>query len=125
MGESEARRRAAWRFVRAVVRSEVGGVIGAVVSGLPWPTGAILAPLVSLAAWMYSRRYDARTRRLQEAWADAATLVEETISGIRVVKGLGAGSALSGRFRARSDEIVGRALDVARLDAVFNPVLEA
>src|SRR5205814_2016940 len=81
-------------------------------------------PLVSLAAWMYSRRYDARTRRLQEAWADAATLVEETISGIRVVKGLGAGSALSGRFRARSDEIVGRALDVARLDAVFNPVLE-
>ncbi len=255
MGESEARRRAAWRFVRAVVRSEVGGVMGAVVSGLLWQTGAILAPLivsytidhgvvpqdghalavwllallgvgllevvagglrhifairnrsatdarvrdaifahalrldaayhdrvgpgelmsrassdsehvarmmdaightigyaltvvavaavmlvidfklallvllplplVSLAAWMYSQRYDARTRRLQEAWADAATLVEETISGIRVVKGLGAGSALSGRFRGRSETIVGRALDVARLDAVFNPVLEA
>src|SRR5213595_3879833 len=255
MGESEARRRAAWRFVRAVVRSEVGGVMGAVVSGLLWQTGAILAPLivsytidhgvvpkdghaltvwllallgvgllevvagglrhifairnrsatdarvrdaifahalrldaayhdrvgpgelmsrassdsehvarmmdaightigyaltvvavaivmlamdfklallvlvplplVSLAAWAYSRRYDERTRRLQEAWAAAATLVEETVSGIRVVKGLGAGGALSGRFRSRSDEIVGRALDVARLDAVFNPVLEA
>jgi ATP-binding cassette, subfamily B, bacterial len=82
-------------------------------------------PLVSFAAWMYSQRYDARTRRLQEAWADAATLVEETISGIRVVKGLGAGPALSGRFGGRSDTIVGRALDVARLDAVFNPVLEA
>jgi ATP-binding cassette subfamily B protein len=82
-------------------------------------------PLVGLAAWLYSQRYDARTRRLQEAWAAAATLVEETISGIRVVKGLGAGSALSGRFRGRSDTIVGRALEVARLDAVFNPVLEA
>jgi ATP-binding cassette subfamily B protein len=82
-------------------------------------------PLVSLGAWMYSQRYDARTRRLQEAWADTATLVEETISGIRVVKGLGAGSALSGRFRDRSDVIVRRALDLARLDAVFNPVLEA
>jgi len=81
-------------------------------------------PLVSLAAWAYSRRYDERTRRLQEAWAAAATLVEETVSGIRVVKGLGAGGALSGRFRSRSDEIVGRALDVARLDAVFNPALE-
>src|SRR5213595_2485550 len=46
MGESEARRRAAWRFVRAVVRSEVGGVMGAVVSGLLWQTGAILAPLI-------------------------------------------------------------------------------
>src|SRR5205823_6029427 len=81
-------------------------------------------PLVSVVAWMYSRRYDERTRRLQQAWADAATLVEETVSGIRVVKGLGAGAALSGRFRRRSEVIVGRALDVARLDAVFNPALE-
>src|SRR5438034_5645549 len=81
-------------------------------------------PFVSVVAWLYSRRYDQRTRRLQEAWAGAATLVEESVSGIRVVKGLGAGGALSGRFRSRSDEIVGRALDVARLDAVFNPALE-
>src|SRR5207244_8425392 len=81
-------------------------------------------PFVSVAAWAYSQRYDARTRRLQEAWAGAATLVEETVSGIRVVKGLGAGHALSNRFRQRSDEIVRRALDVARLDAVFNPALE-
>ena len=254
MGEVEERRRAAWRFVRAVVRSQAGGVIGAVLSGLLWQTGAIAAPLivqytidqgvvppdkhtlsfwsvellwvgllevvaggmrhiyairnrsatdarvrdaifahalrldasyhdrvgpgelmsrassdaehvarmmdaightigyaltvvavaivmlfldpglallvliplpfVSVAAWAYSQRYDARTRRLQEAWADAATLVEETVSGIRVVKGLGAGSALSNRFRQRSDVIVNRALDVARLDAVFNPALE-
>ena len=254
MGEVEARRRAAWRFVRAVVRSQAGGVTGAVLSGLLWQTGAIAAPLivsytidhgivprdghaltiwllalfgvgllevvaggmrhiyairnrsasdarvrdaifahalrldasyhdrvgpgelmsrassdsehvarmmdaightigyaltvvavsvvmlvidaklallvllplplVSVVAWQYSRRYDARTRRLQEAWASAATLVEETVSGVRVVKGLGAGGALSGRFRSRSDEIVGRALDVARLDAVFNPALE-
>jgi ATP-binding cassette subfamily B protein len=254
MGEVEARRRAAWRFVRAVIRSQAGGVVGAVLSGLLWQTGAISAPLivsytidhgivprdrhtlvvwllallgvgllevvaggmrhiyairnrsatdarvrdaifahalrldasyhdrvgpgelmsrassdsehvarmmdaightigyaltvvavsvvmividvklallvllplplVSVVAWIYSRRYDARTRRLQEAWASAATLVEETVSGIRVVKGLGAGGALSGRFRSRSDEIVGRALDVARLDAVFNPALE-
>lgn len=254
MGEVEERRRAAWRFVRAVVRSQAGGVIGAVLSGLLWQTGAIAAPLivkyaidhgvvprdkhalsvwllallgvgllevvaggmrhiyairnrsatdarvrdaifahalrldasyhdrvgpgelmsrassdaehvarmmdaightigyaltvvavaivmlfldpglallvliplpfVSVAAWAYSQRYDARTRRLQEAWAGAATLVEETVSGIRVVKGLGAGSALSNRFRQRSDVIVNRALDVARLDAVFNPALE-
>jgi ATP-binding cassette subfamily B protein len=81
-------------------------------------------PLVSVGAWAYSQRYDARTRRLQEAWAAAATLVEETVTGIRLVKGLGAGDALSSRFRKRSDEIVRRALDVARLDAVFNPALE-
>jgi ATP-binding cassette subfamily B protein len=81
-------------------------------------------PLVSVAAWLYSRRYDTGTRRLQEAWGEASTLVEETVSGIRVVKGLGAGDALSRRFRERSDVVLSRALDLARLDAVFNPFLE-
>jgi ATP-binding cassette subfamily B protein len=84
----------------------------------------IPVPLVSLGAWLYSRRYDAGTRQLQESWAQASTLVEETVSGIRVVKGLGAGVALESRFRRRSDEIMDRALHLARLDAVFIPFLE-
>jgi len=81
-------------------------------------------PLISFAAWAYSRRYHARTERLQERWGEAATLVEETVSGIRVVKGLGAGGPLAAEFRARSRSIVDRALDIARLDAVFMPTLE-
>jgi len=92
------------------------------------PTLALIVlipvPLVSLGAWLYSRRYDAGTRELQESWAQASTLVEETVSGIRVVKGLGAGDALEGRFRRRSEEIMDRALHLARLDAVFVPFLE-
>jgi ATP-binding cassette, subfamily B, bacterial len=92
------------------------------------PTLALIVlipvPLVSLGAWLYSRRYDAGTRELQESWAQASTLVEETVSGIRVVKGLGAGDALEGGFRRRSDEIMDRALHLARLDAVFVPFLE-
>jgi len=254
MGEGEVRRGAAWRFVRAIVRSQARGVTGAAVSGLLWQTGAVSAPLVvkyaidhgivphdhhalliwlivllgvgllevcagafrhlyairnrshsdarvrdalfahalrldatyhdrvgpgellsrassdsqhiarmmdaightigyvltvvavaivmltldaelalvvlipvpliSVGAWLYSRQYERGTRRLQESWAEASTLVEETVSGIRVVKGLGAGDALSARFRGRSREIMDRALDLARLDAVFIPVLE-
>src|SRR3954447_17476817 len=81
-------------------------------------------PLISLAGWAYSGRYHARTERLQASWGDAATLVEETIAGIRVVKGIGAGRPLAGDFRARSSRIVDRALDIARLDAVFMPTLE-
>jgi len=254
MGEHDARRRAAWRFVRAVIRSQLDGVIGAALSGLFWQTGAVAAPLIvgyaidhgvltrdrhtlllwlaallgvgllemaagavrhlyairnrarsdarvrdaifahalrldatyhdrvgpgelmsrassdsehvarmmdaightigylltvlavsvvlllidwglalivliplpviSVAAWAYSRRYHARTERLQESWGEAATLVEETVAGIRVVKGLGAGRPLAAQFRTRSDTIVGRALDIARLDAAFMPVLD-
>src|SRR4029079_5701183 len=92
------------------------------------PTLALIVlipvPIVTVAAWLYSRKYDLGTRELQASWADASTRVEEGVSGIRVVKGLGAGDALSGRFRGKSDEIMDRALRLARLDAVFMPVLE-
>ena len=60
---------------------------------LDWQLALIVLiplPLISIAGWAYSRRYHARTERLQERWGEAATLVEETVSGIRVVKGLGA-----------------------------------
>jgi ATP-binding cassette subfamily B protein len=84
----------------------------------------IPVPLISAGAWLYSRQYERGTRTLQESWAGASTLVEEAVSGIRVVKGLGAGDALSARFRNRSSEIMDRALHLARLDAVFIPFLE-
>src|SRR5205809_2714398 len=39
-------------------------------------------PFVSVGAWLYSRRYERGTRQLQESWAEASTLVEETVSGV-------------------------------------------
>jgi ATP-binding cassette subfamily B protein len=82
-------------------------------------------PLLSIGFWRYSARYLERTRGLQEGLGELTTLVEETAAGIRVVKGLGAGAALTARFRRRSDEVVRRALGVASVDAVFRPALEA
>src|SRR3954469_21616672 len=81
-------------------------------------------PLISVAAWAYSRRYHARTERLQEAWGRAATLVEETVSGIRVVKGLGAGTPLAAQVRGPSTAVRDRALETAGLAALCMPVLE-
>ena len=254
MGIHDARRRAAWRFVRAVIRSQASGVVGAAIAGLLWQTGAVAGvlfvkyaidrgvlthdrhtlrlwlaallgvallemtagavrhlyavrnrsrtdarvrdaifahalrldasyhdrvgpgelmsrassdsehvarlmdaightigyvltifavsvvllvidwqlalvvliplPLISVAGWAYSRRYHERTERLQESWGKAATLAEETIAGIRVVKGLGAGDALAAQFRERSAEVMRRGLDIARLDSVFLPSIE-
>ena len=46
MGDHDARRRAAWRFVLAVIRSQTGGVFGAVLAGLLWQAGAVSAPLM-------------------------------------------------------------------------------
>src|SRR2546423_9322623 len=46
MGEQDAQRRAAWRFVRTVIRSQSAGVVGASLSGLLWQVGAVAAPLM-------------------------------------------------------------------------------
>ena len=101
--------------------------VAAVMLVLDWRLALVVllpVPFITVAAWLYSRRYDRGTRELQQAWGEASTLVEETVSGIRVVKGLGAGDALLGRFRGRSAEVMRRALHLARLDAVFIPLLE-
>jgi ATP-binding cassette, subfamily B, bacterial len=101
--------------------------VSAVLLWMDWQLALILLlplPLLSIATWRYSGPYSERSKRLQEELGRASTLVEETISGVRVVKGLGAGRALTARFRALSDRIVERGLDLARLDAVFLPLLE-
>ena len=101
--------------------------VSSVLLWMDWQLALILLlplPLLSIATWRYSGPYSHRSKRLQEELGHASTLAEETISGVRVVKGLGAGSALTARFRALSDRIVERGLDLARLDAVFLPLLE-
>jgi ATP-binding cassette subfamily B protein len=82
-------------------------------------------PLLSVGFGRYSRRYAATTKTNQEELGELTALAEETIAGIRVVKGIGAGTALSTRFRARSDRVVSTSLAVADVDAVFLPALGA
>ena len=81
-------------------------------------------PVLILGFWRYARRYSTRTKAYQEELGHASALVEETVTGIRVVKGLGAGAALSRRFHDTSERVRGRALDVVSVDAVFLPALE-
>jgi ATP-binding cassette subfamily B protein len=102
--------------------------VSAVLLVIDWRLAvAVLAPLplLSIGFGRYSARYAQRTRLLQEELAETTSLAEETISGIRVVKGLGAEASLKARFRSASADVVRRALDVAAVDAVFLPALEA
>ncbi|HEX4525920.1 MAG TPA: ABC transporter ATP-binding protein [Gaiellaceae bacterium] len=95
---------------------------------IDWPLAlAVLAPLplLSIGFGRYSRRYAERTKVNQERLGELTSLVEETIAGIRVVKGLGAGPSLADRFRRKSNEVVQTALEVANVDALFLPALEA
>jgi ATP-binding cassette subfamily B protein len=87
----------------------------------------VIAPLpfLSVGFGRYSTRYARRATVNQAQLAELTTLAEETVTGIRVVKGLGAGPALEQRFRRRSADVVESALGVAAVDAVFLPALQA
>jgi ATP-binding cassette subfamily B protein len=101
--------------------------VAALMLALDWRLALVVLvplPLISYATWRYSGRYRALVTGLQEEIGRSATLVEETVSGIRVVKGLGAGEAMAGRYRAVNNRIVGRGLEIASLDARFLPFLE-
>src|SRR5213082_470308 len=115
MGEVEARRRAAWRFVRAIVRSEAGGVIGAVLSGLLWQTGAISAPLI--VSYTIDHGIVPRDRHTLLVWLLALLgvgLLEVVAGGMRHIFAI--------RNRARSDARVRDAIfaHALRLDASYH-----
>jgi ATP-binding cassette subfamily B protein len=104
----------------------VVGVAGLMLA-LDWRLALVVLvplPLISVAVWRYSSRYRALVTQQQEQIARSATLVEETVSGIRVVKGLGAGEAMIGRYGGVNDRVVGRGLEIAGLDSRFLPFLE-
>ena len=107
--------------VAFVIAWAVGAEVAIVLPILDWRLALVVLiplPLLSIGFWRYSARYAERTRVLQEELAVATALAEETVSGIRVVKGLGAGPELLRRFRVASDRIVDRALAVADVFSV-------
>src|SRR2546421_4656207 len=115
MGEHDARRRAAWRFVRAVIRSQLDGVIGAAVSGLFWQTGAVAAPLI--VGYAIDHGVLTRDRHTLLLWLSALLgvgLLEMAAGAVRHLYAI--------RNRARSDARVRDAIfaHALRLDATYH-----
>src|SRR5919204_4724024 len=115
MGRVDARRRAAWRFVRAVIRSQWDGVIGAALSGLLWQAGAVAAPLI--VKYAIDHGVLARDRHALLLWLGgllAVGLLEMAAGAVRHLYAI--------RNRARSDARVRDAIfaHALRLDASYH-----
>src|SRR5437762_3513923 len=115
MGEHDAQRRAAWRFVRAVVRSQSTGVIGAALSGLLWQAGAVAAPL--MVKYAIDHGVLTRDRHTLLVWLTALLgvgLLEMTAGAVRHLYAI--------RNRSRSDARVRDAIfaHALRLDASYH-----
>ncbi|HEX5266912.1 MAG TPA: ABC transporter ATP-binding protein [Acidimicrobiales bacterium] len=81
-------------------------------------------PILNLAAKRYSNRIHPVSMTLQHELSGLSTVVEETVTGIRAVKGFGAESTQARQLAVQADRIYDRIIDLARIRAFFNPLLD-
>jgi ATP-binding cassette subfamily B protein len=81
-------------------------------------------PFLNVLATRFSRRLHPAVMGIQQESAELAAVVEETVAGVRVVKGFGAEAVQAGRLRAEADDVYGRSMEAAAVRATFLPALE-
>ncbi|WP_339131652.1 ABC transporter ATP-binding protein [Streptomyces sp. f51] len=83
-----------------------------------WTLGLVLlAPAVPVmvVCWSFERRYSEVARRAQDQVGDLTTVVEESVLGIRIIKGFGRHRSQARAFRELSRTLRGTELVKARL----------
>jgi ATP-binding cassette subfamily B protein len=91
-----------------------------------WTLGLVLlAPAVPLMAvcWLFERHYSLVARRAQDQVGDLTTVVEESVLGIRIIKGFGRHRSQALAFRELSRTLRGTELAKARLLAAILTVI--
>ncbi|MGD9482234.1 ABC transporter ATP-binding protein [Streptomyces sp. TRM70308] len=87
-----------------------------------WTLGLVLLapvlPLVVLCS-MFETRYSVAARTAQDQVGDLATVVEEAVLGIRIIKGFGRHRSQARAFRALNERLKGTELHKARLLATI------
>ena len=81
-------------------------------------------PFLNVLATRFSRRLHPAVLGIQQESAELAAVVEETVAGVRVVKGFGAERVQASRLRVEADDVYERSMEAARVRAVFLPALE-
>lgn len=87
--------------------------------------GFAVGPLLMVVNYAYQRRMRAVAAKAQRLRAEVADIAHESFDAALVVKTLGREDAEVGRFGERSDELRDRMVEVGRLRAAFDPVIEA
>ncbi|MEU6079681.1 ABC transporter ATP-binding protein [Streptomyces sp. NPDC047108] len=87
-----------------------------------WTLGMVLlapvVPLLVLCSW-FEARYSVAARRAQDQLGDLTTVVEESVLGIRIIKGFGRHRSQARAYRVLSERVRGTELHKARLLAAI------
>jgi len=92
-----------------------------------WRLAAVsltVLPAVLIPTSRIGRRIRTTTRRAQDDLADLTKILEETISGNRVVKAFGMEAFEEGRFQATAERLFRNSLRYVRQQAVTSPLIE-
>ena len=81
-------------------------------------------PLVNFAGRRFSSSIHPAVQAVQQEQAELATVVEETVSGVRVIKGFGAESVQSAKLEVEADDIRRVSIDAAKIRAKYLPAIE-
>jgi len=81
-------------------------------------------PLLNFSAQRFTRRIQPVTLALQEELADLSGVVEESVAGVRVVKGFGAEDMQRAKLGQEAGSVLDRSLEAARLRAAFLPLVD-
>ncbi|HUP66344.1 MAG TPA: ABC transporter transmembrane domain-containing protein [Thermoanaerobaculia bacterium] len=84
----------------------------------------ILAPVIAYPVVQFGRRLRRATRVSQERMADIATLLEETIKGVRIVKAFAMETFEIRRFREATRRHLQINLKAQKIQALTSPVME-
>ncbi len=81
-------------------------------------------PILNAAATRFSRRMHPVSMGLQEELAQLSGVVEESVTGVRAVKGFGAEQLQISRLETEAGDVYDQAMAQARLRADFLPVID-
>ena len=81
-------------------------------------------PLINVLAKRFGSRLFPSVMGIQNESAELAAVVEESVAGVRVVKGFGAEAVLRSRLRTEADDVYRESMNAARTRATYLPALE-
>jgi len=81
-------------------------------------------PFLNVLATRFSRRIHPAVLAVQQEQAQLATVVEESVSGVRVIKGFGAHDVTAKRLQNEADDIRTVSLQAAKVRSAFLPALD-
>jgi ABC-type multidrug transport system fused ATPase/permease subunit len=100
--------------------------VGIVVFIISWKLALItiaIAPVLIAVAYRYSRVSHPLLRDVQQKMADVATVAEENIVGVHVVKSFAQEASEQAKFERRSEEVFGLSVRANRQRAFYIPLL--